>query len=52
MDRSSDKPASSCGYLANEQRMLAIAVAYLRKKPAYVQEFNRAGRRLMAIAAG
>jgi hypothetical protein len=50
MNGSSDKPASSCGYLANEQRMLVIAVAYLRKKPACVQEFIGTGRRLAAIA--
>jgi hypothetical protein len=31
--------------------MVAIAIAHLRKKPAYVQEFNRAGARLAANAA-
>ncbi|MEO6162702.1 MAG: hypothetical protein ABIP88_01055, partial [Candidatus Binatia bacterium] len=31
--------------------MATIAIAHLRKKSVYVQEFNRAGLRFMAIAA-
>jgi hypothetical protein len=51
MDGSFDQPAFPCGLLPIENPMAAMAIAHLRKKSAYVQEFNRTGLRFAPIAA-